>query len=92
MVEPEWLAEMGPMFFSIKDSHLSRLERRKKEKAEKASMEKEMADAMKEMEAEKEKELEQTYGMKKRKQSVIATPGMRTPLSRKPSTPRRVGL
>ena len=24
-VDPEWLAELGPMFFSIKESHSSRL-------------------------------------------------------------------
>ena len=29
-VEPEWLAELGPMFFSIKETHTSRLEQRQK--------------------------------------------------------------
>ncbi|GJZ06211.1 pre-mRNA-splicing factor ATP-dependent RNA helicase DEAH7 [Tanacetum coccineum] len=29
-VEPQWLAEMGPMFFSVKDSDTSMLEHKKK--------------------------------------------------------------
>ena len=41
-VEPEWLAELGPVFFSIKESHSSRLEARAKQKAAKAAMEDEM--------------------------------------------------
>lgn len=34
-VEPEWLAELGPMFFSVKDTHTSRLDARKKEREQK---------------------------------------------------------
>jgi hypothetical protein len=37
-VEPEWLAELGPMFFSIKESHSSRLQQRKKEREAEAAM------------------------------------------------------
>ncbi|KAF6263292.1 P-loop containing nucleoside triphosphate hydrolase protein [Scenedesmus sp. NREL 46B-D3] len=44
-VEPEWLAELGPMFFSIKESHSSRQERRKKEAATAAAMAAEAAQA-----------------------------------------------
>lgn len=33
-VEPEWLAELGPMFFSIKETHTSRLEQRQKVRRE----------------------------------------------------------
>ena len=29
-VEAEWLAELGPMFFSVKESYKSRLEKRKR--------------------------------------------------------------
>lgn len=32
-VDPEWLAEMGPMFFSIKASHTSRIEQRQDRKS-----------------------------------------------------------
>jgi hypothetical protein len=31
-VEPDWLAELGPLFFSIKETHSSRMEQRQKEK------------------------------------------------------------
>lgn len=41
-VEPEWLAEMGPMFFSVKQSDTSMLEHKKKQKEEKSAMEEEM--------------------------------------------------
>lgn len=33
-VEPEWLARLGPMFFSIKESYKQRLAKRKEEKAD----------------------------------------------------------
>uniref|UniRef100_A0A7S2DIT0 DEAD-box helicase OB fold domain-containing protein n=1 Tax=Haptolina brevifila TaxID=156173 RepID=A0A7S2DIT0_9EUKA len=42
-VEPEWLAELGPMFFSIKQPDETRAETRRKEKEHKAIMEAEMA-------------------------------------------------
>ncbi|CAF1072597.1 unnamed protein product [Didymodactylos carnosus] len=41
-VDGQWLAELGPMFFSIKDSIKSRGERRRKEDNEKLTMEEEM--------------------------------------------------
>ncbi|RHZ02219.1 hypothetical protein DYB35_009121 [Aphanomyces astaci] len=42
-VEGEWLAELGPMFFSVKESYKSRLLKRAKERHERADMEHEMA-------------------------------------------------
>ncbi|KAL4162456.1 hypothetical protein PRNP1_002995 [Phytophthora ramorum] len=41
-VEGEWLAELGPMFFSVKESFQSRLLKRMKEKEEAIEMEHEM--------------------------------------------------
>ncbi|KAL5721851.1 RNA helicase [Ranunculus cassubicifolius] len=41
-VEAQWLAELGPMFFSVKDSDTSMLEHKKKQKDEKTAMEEEM--------------------------------------------------
>ena len=41
-VEGEWLAEMGPMFFTIKESYKTRLLHKVKEREEKLAMEKEM--------------------------------------------------
>ena len=42
-VEPEWLAELGPMFFSVKEQGETRAEKRQKEREHKAKMEAEMA-------------------------------------------------
>ena len=41
-VEGEWLAEAGPMFFSVKDSYENILQKRQKELGEKAKMERQM--------------------------------------------------
>ena len=41
-VEGEWLAELGPMFFSIKESFETTLKRRHAERLEKAAMKREM--------------------------------------------------
>ena len=76
-VEGEWLAELGPMFFSIKESFETTLRRRHEKKLEQAKMMKEME--TKKQEAEKEKESE--LSVKRRQQSLsqrraaVATPG-----------------
>eukprot|EP00904_Undaria_pinnatifida_P006256 jgi/Undpi1/2760/HiC_scaffold_14.g06137.m1 len=44
-VEAEWLAELGPMFFSVKESYKTRLEKRVREREDKAKMEVEMKEA-----------------------------------------------
>uniref|UniRef100_A0A7S4F4I0 RNA helicase n=1 Tax=Chrysotila carterae TaxID=13221 RepID=A0A7S4F4I0_CHRCT len=41
-VDPEWLAELGPMFFSIKQQGETRAEKRAKERRDKQAMEAEM--------------------------------------------------
>ena len=41
-VDPEWLAELGPMFFSIKQQGETRLEKKAKARANKAAMAEEM--------------------------------------------------
>lgn len=55
-VDPLWLAEMGPMFFSVKESYKSRMEKRKKEKDELQKMETEMESAIKEKHLRDEQE------------------------------------
>ncbi|KAF2304568.1 hypothetical protein GH714_033644 [Hevea brasiliensis] len=54
-VEPQWLAELGPMFFSVKELDTSMLEHKKRQKEEKTAMEEEMENLRKER-AEVEKE------------------------------------
>ena len=76
-VDGEWLAELGPMFFSIKESFESTLRRRHEKKLEQAKMMKEMA----EKEAKNDEEKKDSELSKKRKQSLsrnreaVATPG-----------------
>lgn len=84
-VEAEWLAELGPMFFSLKEDHNSRVEARAKQKAAKAAMESEMsAAAIAKAHAASEAEAKAT-ALRTLQRNAIATPGMRTPST----TPRR---
>ena len=84
-VEPEWLAELGPMFFTIKESHSSRLEARAKQKADKAAMESEMGTAaIARAKADAEKEAKSS-ALRTAQRSAIATPGLKTPRT----TPKR---
>ncbi|GLU06194.1 hypothetical protein SLE2022_232450 [Rubroshorea leprosula] len=76
MVQPQWLAEYGPMLFSVKESDTSLSEHRKKRKEEKTAME-EMEILRKERaEAErKNKEKEKEKGAKQQQQQV-SIPGL----------------
>lgn len=96
-VEGEWLAELGPMFFSVKESYKSRLLKRMKEQAEAESMEQEMATRLRETEAERGTDLlvRDLESKKSKKQRMnMATPGRRDPVdARTPlRTPRRFGF
>ena len=76
-VEPHWLAELGPMFFSVKDSDTSLLEHKKRQKEEKTAMEEEMENLRK-VQAETEKENKEREREKRAKQQQrVATPGLR---------------
>lgn len=59
-VDPEWLSELGPMFFSTKESGVTRIDQRKKEKEDKERMKQEMEAAA----AKKKKEEEDPRGVK----------------------------
>ncbi|KAL3860346.1 hypothetical protein ACJMK2_010482 [Sinanodonta woodiana] len=83
-VDGQWLAELGPMFYSIKDASKSREERKKQTLEEMQAMEEEMKRAEDLIKARKEQQ-EQIHASIR---SQIVTPGRRdpgTPLS----TPRR---
>ncbi|TYZ68914.1 hypothetical protein PybrP1_012252 [[Pythium] brassicae (nom. inval.)] len=87
-VEGEWLAELGPMFFSVKESYKSRLLKRMKERAEAESMEAEMTSRREQEERGTELLVRDLESRKSKKQRMnMATPG-RTPLR----TPRRFGF
>ena len=93
-VEPQWLAELGPMFFSIKESHTSRLTQKQREKEESKIMEKEMEEARK-AKAQRDEEEAKKLRERQRSQSRIVEPG--TPVVRPsgytaPRSKSRVGL
>lgn len=88
-VDGHWLAELGPMFYSIKESVHSRTENRKLAKMSQYQMEEEMASAEKEMQERKIKKKEILSSTRKKTQ--IFTPGKvdpATPVRR----PQRFGL
>eukprot|EP00955_Chlamydomonas_euryale_P059361 357367-Chlamydomonas_euryale.AAC.3 len=74
-VEPEWLAEMGPMFFSIKESHQSRMETRKKEKADKEAMGREMEAALAKKAAEEAQVAARENALRSVERGAIVVPG-----------------
>ncbi len=85
-VEPQWLAELGPMFFSIKEDYQSRMEKVKKNKEEKVKMDKEFEEKRRE-EEEKQRMLTQASPRMIQK---ITTPGGGGNTPRR--TPARFGL
>ena len=82
-VDPFWLARVGPMFYSVKESGISRSEREERDRLEKERMEKELAEKMKLDEEEKrEQEIKET-ALKKEREAEIVTFGSKTPRSRR---------
>ncbi|XP_057530886.1 pre-mRNA-splicing factor ATP-dependent RNA helicase DEAH7 [Amaranthus tricolor] len=76
-VEPHWLAELGPMFFSVKESDTSLLEHKKKQKQEKTAMEEEMENLRKEQAEAERRRKEKEEEKRAQKQQQIAMPGLR---------------
>ncbi|KAJ8570283.1 hypothetical protein K7X08_037255 [Anisodus acutangulus] len=90
-VEPHWLAELEPMFFSVKDSDTSMLEHKKKQKEEKTAMEEEM-EKLRMVQAEAERRNKEKDKEKRAKElQQVSMPGLK-----KGSTtylrPKRLGL
>lgn len=80
------------MFFSIKDSHTSRLEQRREQKEEKSAMEEEMEAVRKaQADAEAQKVLKEK-ALRVEERNPISTPGSRREQGAPKSTPRRLGL
>jgi pre-mRNA-splicing factor ATP-dependent RNA helicase DHX38/PRP16 len=96
-VEGEWLAELGPMFFSIKESFETTLRKRQEKKEEKVKMELELqAKSLKEKEEKDEKETARASSLTaSRRRNAVATPGRQSGSSTPrfmPKSNRRVGL
>lgn len=88
-VDGYWLAELGPMFYSVKETGKSRSEGRKVALEHLKTMEREMKEA--EEELKRRKEEAERNAEKERNKSVIATPG-RLPSSSARKTPHRFGI
>jgi len=85
-VDAQWLAELGPMFFSIKESYKSRMERKKKERDDMAKMDAEMKAHLEERSLLLQEEEQKKMAAKEKKIEVIE--GV-TAMKKKP---RRIGL
>ncbi|EDQ91715.1 uncharacterized protein MONBRDRAFT_19544 [Monosiga brevicollis MX1] len=89
-VDPLWLAELGNIFFSVKDSAEARLRRKKENDQESKHMEQEMTEALNAMRA---RDASREQERKALSRSIrIATPGSRREPGTPRSTPRRFGL
>ncbi len=95
-VDGQWLAELGPMFFSIKDSSVSKIEAKKKYANEQIAMETEMREAQEKIEQQKS-EREKAH-VSSRKTNIVTPGGRKQDMDSikkemlTPSTRRRVGL
>ncbi|XP_028811972.1 pre-mRNA-splicing factor ATP-dependent RNA helicase PRP16 [Denticeps clupeoides] len=91
-VDGEWLAELGPMFYSIKHAGRSRQENRRRAKEEISNMEEEMSLAEQQLRARKE-EQERKSNVGSVRSIKICTPGRREEAPMTPRhTPSRFGL
>eukprot|EP00743_Colponemidia_sp_Colp-15_P007008 GILK01007563.1.p1 GENE.GILK01007563.1~~GILK01007563.1.p1 ORF type:complete len:1219 (+),score=255.03 GILK01007563.1:307-3657(+) len=90
-VDPVWLAELGPMFFSIKEANATRADKKKWEKEEKKNMEGEMAVAMQQDADKKAKEESDNLAKFTPRATKIVTPGRRD-IQTPRRTPARFGL
>lgn len=75
-VEPQWLAELGPMFFSVKESDTSLLDHKKKQKEEKTAMEEEMEQLRKEKAEEERNKLEKEREKRASQQQQVIMAGL----------------
>ena len=100
-VDPLWLAELGPMFFQVKESFRSRLEKRRLEREDTAAMERNFEEEMKaRVEAEEEAKRSRVTpgsGMSSARRIVTPGGGGSSTVGRGGSatparTPRRLGL
>ncbi|CAH2033500.1 unnamed protein product [Thlaspi arvense] len=76
-VEPHWLAELGPMLFSVKDSDTSVLEHQKKDKEEKTAMEEEMEKLRRDQAELEVRSREREKKKRAKQQQQVSGPGMK---------------
>ncbi|XP_075694621.1 pre-mRNA-splicing factor ATP-dependent RNA helicase PRP16 isoform X2 [Rhinoderma darwinii] len=85
-VDGEWLAELGPMFYSIKHAGKSRQENRRRAKEEVSAMEEEMMLAEEQLRSRRE-EQDRKSTLSSSRSSKIYTPGRKEQME--PGSPRR---
>lgn len=88
-VEGEWLAEAGPMFFSVKESFETTLQRRQQQRQDLAKMEAEMQQQQAADEAAAESSLQERLSA--RRSQAVATAGRRTTGATPRFMPRKKG-
>ena len=88
-VDGEWLAEAGPMFFSVKESFETTLRRRAQQKKDRAKMEEEMQAQQAADEAAAQASLQERLSA--RRSQAVATPGRRTTGATPRFMPRKKG-
>ncbi|KAJ3693896.1 hypothetical protein LUZ60_009376 [Juncus effusus] len=91
-VEPHWLAELGPMFFSVKDSDTSLLEHRKRQKESKTAMEEEMEALRKDQAEAARVEKEKDRVKREKEQQQVAMPGVKVKRGGTYLRPKKMGL
>lgn len=91
-VDGHWLAELGPMFFSVKETGRSGRAKRRQAMQHLHEMEHQMKEAEEEMKARAQEQLEREQASVRKKE--ILTPGIREPGTPAPyrNTPGRLGL
>lgn len=86
-VDAQWLAELAPMFFSLKEDFQSRLKSKKMEKKQKEEMEREM-----EEEKQRKQEEQKDKRLSVRRNAILSSPGSMIQRGAMLKKPRRVGL
>lgn len=82
-VDPHWLARVGPMFYSIKETGLSKADRLARDKAEKERMEREMEEKTRKDEEEKDVAEKAAAAARKAKEDEIVSFGAKTPKTKR---------
>ncbi|GKC44390.1 pre-mRNA-splicing factor ATP-dependent RNA helicase DEAH7, partial [Tanacetum coccineum] len=91
-VEPQWLAESGPMFYTVKDSDTSLLDHKKRHRDEKSAIEEEMANLRKRQEQMDIRDEAKKKEKRVKQQGAISMPGLKQANSTRRLKPKRYGL
>eukprot|EP01034_Spumella_vulgaris_P021641 gene21641-27681_t len=91
-VEGEWLAEMGPMFFTVKESYKTRILHKQREKEDRVAMETEMNIAMQKRQDVSKSMMREPSSIRRAQQTIVTPGGAVNNKNTPRRTPLRVGL